>query len=236
MRSVYSVAVGPPGTLYIADLGNSRIREVSPAGTISTVAGNGDHGFSGDGGPATSAELDDPEGVVAGANGFYILDAENYRVRFVSATGVISSIAGDGFDNYSGDNGPAVRAQIADPEGVTVLPSGNLLIADTENFAIRQVNSAGIMTTVAGNETYGYSGDNGPAVNAQLGYPSGIATDSAGNFYIADSSNYAVRKVSNSGTITTIAGGNGFGYSGNGGPATAAQLSNMFSSRMNLTM
>jgi hypothetical protein len=152
----FGVAVDSSGNIYIPDLENYVVREVS-SGIITTFAGNGIYGYSGDGGPAVSAELNFPQGVTAVTNGFYILDTDNYRVRFVSATDVISSIAGDGFKNYSGDNGPAVRAQIAFPQDVAVLPSGNVLIADTENSAIRQVSSAGIMTTVAGNETYGYS-------------------------------------------------------------------------------
>ena len=217
------MAVDASGNLYIADTGNNRIRKVSATGIITTVAGNGSAGYSGDGGPATSAQLDGPEGVaVDGSGNLYIADTCNNRIRKVSATGIITTVAGNGSAGYSGDGGPATSAQLSLPAGVAVDGSGNLYIADSGNNRIRKVSATGIITTVAGNGSPGYSGDGGPATSAQLNQPAGVAVDASGNLYIADSSNNRIRKVSATGIITTVAG-NGFdGYSGDGGPATSA--------------
>jgi sugar lactone lactonase YvrE len=215
------VAVDSAGNLYIEDSGNRRIRKVSN-GVITTVAGNGTPGFSGDNGPATSAQLNGPEGIaVDSAGNLYIGDSGNYRIRKVSG-GVITTVAGNGTEGYSGDNGPATSAQLRWVRGVAVDSAGNLYIADSGNDRIRKV-SGGVITTVAGNGTYGYSGDNGPATSARLRSPTGVAVDSAGNLYIADQSNSRIRKISN-GVITTVAGSGTFGYSGDDGPATSAQL------------
>ena len=216
------VAVDSAGNLYIADLANNRIRKVSN-GVISTVAGNGTPGFSGDGGLATAAQLDQPAGVaVDSAGNLYIADCWNHRIRKVS-NGVISTVAGNGTPGFSGDNGPATSAQLSDPTGVAVDSAGNLYIADMFSNRIRRVSN-GAITTVAGNGTQGFSGDNGPATSAQLSNPYAVAVDSAGNLYIADMVNNRIRKVSN-GVITTVAGGGTQGLGGDGGPATSAQLS-----------
>jgi uncharacterized protein (TIGR03437 family) len=195
--------------------------------TINTFAGNGTIGYSGDNGPATSAQLNQPWGVAVDAAGnVYIADTVNNRIRKV-ANGVISTVAGNGTLGYSGDDGPATSAQLSWPEGVAVDSAGNLYVADQNNNRIRKVSN-GVITTVAGNGMPGYSGDNGPATSAQLYGPVGVAVDSAGNLYIADQPNNRIRKVSN-GVITTVAGngpdlyGNG-GYSGDNGPATSARL------------
>jgi uncharacterized protein (TIGR03437 family) len=211
------VAVDSAGNLYIADTSNSRIREVSN-GVIATVAGDGTFGFSGDNGPATSAQLNGPSGVaVDSAGNLYIGDLGNTRIRKVS-NGVITTVAGG--SSSIGDNGPATSAEFA-PAGLAVDSAGNLYIADSYNNRIRKVSN-GVIATVAGNGTGGFSGDNGPATSAQLNYPAGVAVDSAGNLYIADTYNSRVRKVSN-GVITTVAGG-GSSF-GDNGPATSAQLS-----------
>jgi uncharacterized protein (TIGR03437 family) len=215
------VAVDSAGNVYIADAENARIREVSK-GVITTVAGNGSFGFSGDNGPATSAQLYGPWGVAVGSAGnLYIADEVNNRIRRVS-NGVITTVAGNGAPGFSGDNGPATSAQLYGPCGVAVDAAGNLYIADTYNQRIRKVSN-GVITTVAGNGTYGFSGDNGPATSAQLKGPWGVALDSAGNLYIADTSSLRIRKVSN-GVIATVAGNGTFGFSGDSGPATGAQL------------
>ena len=170
--------------LYIADTGNHRIRKVSN-GVITTVAGNGTAGFSGDNGPATSAQLNHPLGVaVDSAGNLYIADYWNNRIRKVS-NGVITTVAGNGNAGFSGDNGPATSAQLNYPTGVAVDSAGNLYIADSHNNRIRKVSN-GMITTVAGNGTSGFSGDNGPATSAQLYAPEGVAVDAAGNLYIAD--------------------------------------------------
>jgi trimeric autotransporter adhesin len=219
------VATDGAGNLYIADQFNNRIREVSPSGIITTVAGSGAKGFSGDGGPATSAALNFPAGVTAdGAGNLYIGDTYNQRVRRVSPAGIITSVAGTGAVGYSGDGGLATSARLNLPEGVAVDSAGNLYIADSANSRVRKVNPAGIITAVAGNGTYGYSGDGGLATTAGLYLPFDVAVDSAGNLYIADLKNYRVRGVSPSGTITTIAGSGTYNYSGDGGPADSAQL------------
>jgi sugar lactone lactonase YvrE len=219
---VYSsggVAVDAAGNLYIADYYDNRVRKVTN-GVITTVAGNGTAGFSGDNGPATSAQLYFPEGVALDSAGnLYITDAGNRRIRKVT-NGVITTLAGNGTLGFSGDNGPATSAQLAGPEGLAVDSAGNLYIADVTNQRIRKVSN-GVITTVAGGGSSGL-GDNGPATSAQV-IPAGVAVDSAGNLYIADFGNGRIRKVSN-GVITTVAGGGSSGL-GDNGPATSAQLS-----------
>jgi len=215
------VAVDSTGNLYIADDGNSRVRKVLPSGIISTVAGGGN---GGDGGPATSAQLFPWSVAVDSGGSLYISDSINNRVREVSSSGIITTVAGSGTSGYSGDGGPASNAQLASPTGVAVDSVGNLYIADQYNFRIRKVSPGGVITTVAGTGALGYSGDGGPATSAQLYLPAGVAVDSGGNLYIADQHNSRVRKVSPSGIITTIAGNGTSGYSGDGGPATSAQL------------
>jgi sugar lactone lactonase YvrE len=196
------VAVDSAGNLYIAEYINNRIRKVSN-GVITTVAGNGTLGYSGDNGPATNAQLSYPYGVAVDAGGsLYIADQGNSRIRKVS-NGVITTVVGNGTEGSSGDNGPATSAQLYSPLGVAVDSAGNLYIADFSNSRIRKVSN-GVITTVAGNGTGGYSGDNGPATGAQLYNPKGVAVDSAGNLYIADAGNNRIRRVSN-GVITTTA-------------------------------
>jgi prepilin-type N-terminal cleavage/methylation domain-containing protein len=225
----YGVAVDSSGNLYIADYYNNRIRMVTAStGIITTVAGNGTEGYSGDGGPATSAELNNPtKSAVDSSGNLYIADYGNQRVRMVTAsTGIITTVAGNGTAGYSGDGGAATSAELWGPYGVAVDSSGNLYIVEIWNFRIRKVTaSTGIITTVAGNGTSGYSGDNGAATSAELWTPYGVAVDSSGNLYIADYGNNRIRKVTAStGIITTIAGNGTAGYSGDGGPATSAKL------------
>jgi hypothetical protein len=201
----FGVAVDSSGNLYIADAGNQRIRMVNSAGVISTIAGNGTAGFSGDGGPATSAMLDDAFGVaVDGSGNLYIADYNNNRVRKVTPNGVISTVAGIGTAGYSGDGGPATNAELFAPFNVAVDSSGSLYIADSANSRVRKVTPAGVISTVAGNGSPGYSGDGGAATSAQLWNPLGVAVDSSGNLYIADNYNNCIRKVTPAGVISTI--------------------------------
>jgi sugar lactone lactonase YvrE len=219
------VAVDSVGNVYIADAGTHRIRKVNAAGVISTVAGNGTPGYSGDGGPAIAAQLNFPLGVaVDSAGNLYVVDTANERIRKVTPEGVISTVAGNGTRGFSGDGGPATAAQLDTQDGVAVDSAGNLYIADSFNFRIRKVTAAGVISTVAGNGTPGFSGDGGLATAAQLGNPTGIAVDSAGNLYFSDVHFHRVRKVTPDGIISTIAGTGTAGFSGDGGPATAAQL------------
>jgi sugar lactone lactonase YvrE len=218
------VAFDAAGNLYVADRNNNSVRKVSVSGVISTVAGT-DDGFSGDGGPATNAQLTSPSGVAVDAAGnLYIADDGNDRVRRVSVSGTITTLAGGSVQ----DGGPAVSANLDSPFGVAVDAAGNLYIADTSNNRVRRVSVSGVITTVAGTGSPGFSGDGGPATNAQLASPSGVAVDAAGNLYIADNGNSRVRRVSVSGVITTVAGTGMYGFSGDGGPATNAQLKSPF--------
>ncbi len=216
------VAEDADGNLYIADRGNFVIRKVSADGVITTVAGNGTQGDSGDGGPATAARLS-PTGVAVDAHGnLYV--AVLTGIRKVTPDGAISTIAGSGASGYTGDGGPAITAQLNLPHGVAVDAAGNLYIADTSDNEIRQVTPAGTITTVAGIGTAGYSGDGGPATGAQLSSPGSVALDAAGNLYIGDTGNNRIRRVAADGTIATVAGTGTAGYTGDGGPATSAQL------------
>lgn len=263
------IAFDPAGNLYIADVGNCRIRKVTPAGQISTFAGTGICSYSGDGGPATSATVFLPEAVAADANGnVYIGDSGNSVIRKVDKTGTITTfltiltasngftvaartnalavdgsgnlyasdgvfaiwkitpsasttvVAGELYDlGYNGDGIPATQAWLFLPTGVSVDREGNIYICDWLNQRIRKVDTAGIISTVAGNGSEGFSGDGGPATSATLTLPTDVAVDTKGNFYIADWDNLRVRVVNSSGTIETLAGSGEFGYNGNNLPA-----------------
>jgi len=216
------VALDSAGNLYIADTGNSRVREVS-GGNIATVAGSGTPGYAGDGSAATSAQLYSPVGLAFDAQGnLYIADTDNSAVRKVT-NGKISTVAGNGVQGHAGDGGPAAAARLNSPQGVAVDGQGNLYITDTLNYTIRMVSPSGNISTVAGTGVAGYAGDGGPAGQAQLSYPTGIAIDTAGNVYFSDAG-AAVRKISAGGTIATIAGNGSVGYTGDGGLATMASL------------
>ena len=194
-------------------------------GVITRVAGTGTAGNSGDDGPATDAQLHVPRGVAVTADGgFLIADFGNSEVREVSAAGVITRVAGTGTAGNSGDDGPATDAQLAEPFGVAVTADGGFLITDVANHVVREVSAAGVITRVAGTGTAGNSGDDGPATDAQLNAPAGVAVTADGGFLITDAGNSVVRKVSAAGVITRVAGTGTAGNSGNDGPATDAQL------------
>ena len=201
---------------------------------ITTVAGNGAAGFSGDGGPATSAQLSSPNGVAVDATGnLYITDGDNKRVRKVTAGAVISTVAGSGTDGVTGDGVAATSAQLGTPYGVAVDAAGNLYIADT--LVVRRVSPDGIINTMVPSQPSGrfnsscqFSGDGGPAKSASVCRPRGVAVDAAGNLYIADSENQRIRKVTTDGVINTVAGNGVIGFSGDGGPAISTSLGNPF--------
>ena len=210
------VAIDSAGSLYIADSFNYRVRKITAGGVISTVAGNGICCYWGEGGPATSARLSAYGIAVDGSGNLYIADASSSRIRKVTAGGTISTIAGNGSSGYSGDGGPATAAQLNYPQGLAVDGSGNLFIADTSGNRIRKVSANGTISTFAGTGTYGSSGDDGPAGNAQLASPMGVAVDGSGNLYIAESGTGRVREVIASGTIVALAGNNSYSYYGDG--------------------
>ena len=266
------VAVDRAGNLYVADFFSQRVRRLDPAGTITTVAGIGEPGYGGDGGPASKAPLSFPSGVaVDKAGNVYITDFGNHRVRLIDATGKITTIAGTGEAGYDWE-GPAVEARLTQPSGVAVDGAGNVYITGNDSFGVRRIDASGILSeapnssapydgrdrgialdaagnlyianidnnyvrrvdatetvsVIAGTKEAGYAGDGGPAVKAQLNYPAGVALDKVGNLYIADTGNHRIRRVDTAGIITTIAGTGEPGYGGDGGMAVEAQLASPF--------
>ena len=226
MNSCSNVAVDGAGNVYIVDRGNNVVRKVNTAGIITTFAGDDTAGYSGDGGLAIAAKLNQPYGIATDVAGnVYITDEGNNVIRRVSTAGVINTYAGTGTPGYTGNGGLADHATLNGPEGIAIDSSDNLYIADRNNNVIREVSSLGVINTIAGNGTPGYSGDNGNALVANLYSPSGVAVDVAGNVYIADQINNVVRKVTySSGIITTYAGTGIAGATGDGGAANVAQL------------
>ena len=220
----YGVAADDFGNVFIADYSNNRIRKVSTNGVMTTVAGSARHLFFGDGGAATNAGIYSPSGVALDASGnLYIADSRNNCIRKVDTNGIITTIAGNFIPGYSGDGGAATNASLRNPYGITCDTNGNLFIADSYNNCIRKVDTNGIITTITG-KSGGFSGDGGPATNAALNQPEGLALDANGNLLIADTHNNRVRKVDVYGVITTLAG-NGVGYySGDNGAATNAGM------------
>ncbi len=224
LKTPFSVAVDFIGNLFIADTDNNRIRKVSTNGIITTVAGNG------------NPTLFSPQGVAVDTKGnVFIADTDNSMIRKVATNGIVTTIAGNGSAGYSSGNGAATNAMLNFPSGIALYTNGNVFIADTGNFRVREVvyttNSFfwhnvqyGDIVSVAGNGTSGYSGDGGSQLSAMLNNPSGVAVDASGNVFIADRSNHRIRKVDTNGTITTIVGNGTGGYSGDGGGATNAKL------------
>lgn len=230
----YAVAVDTFGNVFVDDYGNNRIRKITPAGIITTVAGNGFAGSTGDGGPATDAKLASPNGVaIDPAGNIYISSPTANTVRKVSATtGIISAFAGTS-GGFSGDGGPATDAKFNSISHISTDLWGNVYVTDDGNHRVRKINTAGIINTIAGSGTLpGYTGDGGPATAALLSPTQSSVVDVLGNVYIADGINHVIRMVDTAGIIITYAGnGTGAGtvtgsFSGDGGPATAAGLDN----------
>lgn len=230
----YPTGVAPlaRGGFLITDSGNDRVRRVDRQGIIHTIAGNGTSGYNGDGIKATHAELDYPARVVPLAHGaFLFTDFSNNRVREVNGKGIIHTIAGDGTAASGGDGGPAKDAQIYGPSTAVPTADGGILISEfgtistgTNVSRIREINKHGIIHTVAGTGTDGFSGDGGPATSAMLDHPASADPLRNGGFLVADYNNNRIRKVSASGKITTVAGNGTAGFSGNGGPPKDAEL------------
>jgi DNA-binding CsgD family transcriptional regulator/sugar lactone lactonase YvrE len=218
-----ALAVGPAGEIYIAE--GNRIREVTKDGRISTFAGTGAAGFSGDSGPAAQAQLNNPQGLaVDSAGNVYIADTLNNRVRRVDADGTITTVAGAGAAGYEGDGKPGPQAELNLPTGLAIGFSDTVFISDTGNNVIRQLGLDGAIHTVAGTGEAGYRGDAGSAIDAVLHAPGGLAFDSEGNLYFADTLNQRVRRIDVNKQIETVAGTGVAGYLGDGRPAIFAQL------------
>jgi len=228
---ITSVAIDWVNNVYIADNGNRRIRKVNKSGTVNTLCGNGSDSYSGDGGRAINAGLGDgPVFLQFDARGD-LLFSDNSNVRMVTTASNIVNVAGRGEPGYSGDGGPATAAGLMKPKGLAIDTAGNIFIADYDDNRVRKINRAGIITTYAGNgykEDPGFGafyGDGGPATDAELSGPTGLAIDGAGNLFIADYNNHCVRRVdAATGKMSTVAGSAVNGYSGDGGPATAAKF------------
>jgi trimeric autotransporter adhesin len=221
----FDVALDAAGNFYIADADNNVIRKVNTAGIITTFAGNHTPGFSGDGGQATAAQLTNPQGVCVDAAGnVYISDHGNNRVRMVSSSGIITTIAGNGSVGSAGDFGPATAAQLNQIAGIAVNSLGFLAIADQNNERVRLVTPTGFIGTIAGIGSSTFSGDGGPATAAALTTPSGVAFDTAGNLFISDAGNNRIRKVNTMGIISTVAGTGSSTYAGDGVPATTTPI------------
>ena len=219
------ITAKPDGSVYIPTPGSSLVRLVGTSGAISTFAGTGTAGFAGDGGPATAAQLNEPvDAALDGAGNLYIADRANHRVRRVTPAGVITTIAGNGVNDFGGDGGPATAASLNNPVGVTVDAAGNVYIADEFNHRIRRVDPAGVITTYAGTGVSGSAGDGGQAAAAQLDLPIDVRGDALGNLFVADIGGHRVRRIGPDGVITTVAGTGVAGFAGDGGAATSAQL------------
>jgi hypothetical protein len=226
---VYGIAADAAGNVYLADWEYARIRKIDPSGIITTIAGTGTIGYTGDGGPATAANIGEAWSIaVDGSGNVYFHDWNYYHVRKVNSAGIISTFAGNGSPGFSGDGGPATAAAIDNSWAIASDPSGNVYISgwtsSSTEYRVRKINTSGIINTFAGTGTGGFSGDGGPATTALLGWVYGVAADASGNVFIADYGNDRVRRVDPSGNINTIAGSGTVGFSGDGGPATAAAL------------
>jgi uncharacterized protein (TIGR03437 family) len=227
VNRVVGLATDAAGNVYLADQNNNVIRKVSASGVITTFAGTTVAGYTGDGGAATQATLSGPTGVcVAPSGDVYVNDLSNRRVRKVAAaSGIITTVAGTGTAVSSGDGGAATSAGLILPIRCVVDSSGNLFIVDQGAHVIRKVTTGGTITTYAGvNNSPGFSGDGGPATQAQMNNPTADTFDGAGNLYVTDQSNQRIRKIDTSGNITTVAGNGNIAFSGDAGLATLASL------------
>ena len=215
------------GNIYFSDFANNRVRKIDPSGIITTIAGTGLSGATGDGGPATAAAIGSPTDIAIYGTDIYIGQNSYSRVRKINAAGIITTVAGNGISGSTGDGGPATAARVSNPNGICVDNMGNLYICDQYTLRIRKVNTSGIITTIAGTGATGYTGDGGPATAATFTLPNHATTDPAGNVYFSDYYNSAIRKIDvSTGIISTFAGIGISGFSGDGGQATAAKLNN----------
>ncbi len=225
LASPEGLMIEPDGDILLADSYNHSVVKIDSDGYLTRIAGNGSKGFNGDGKPATESSLFFPHDVRIDSKGnIYIADAMNHRIRKVDGDGILTTVAGTGVPGYSGDGGLAVHAQLNTPYGILLDRDDNLLIGDSENHVIRRVGSDGIIRTIAGSGQRGYDGDGGPALSAKFDAPQSMAIDSQGRIYIDDEHNNAIRVLDLDGTVRTLVGTRGPGFSGDGGPAHLAQI------------
>ena len=222
---VDGVAVDTEGHLFISHRSKNRIRKVDKDGIITTIAGNGTAGFSGDHGPALKASFNFPAGLcLDGKGNLYVADRNNHRVRQIDSSGTVTTIAGTGNPDMGGDGGPAVQAHLNYPSDLVCDGKGNLYISDRSNNRIRKVDSRGMISTVAGDGTHFFGGDYGPATRASLAYPTDVVADDRGNLYIADRNNNRIRKVDSLGIMTTVMGIGKYEYNGDNEIASETTL------------
>jgi sugar lactone lactonase YvrE len=221
---INGIAAAPNGVLYATT--PWQVYSVGLDGTAKVIAGNySQDGDSGDGGPATSALLNDPDGIALDSGGnLYVADLLNNRIRKITPDGIIQTVAGTYASNFTGDQGPALLATINQPTGIAVDQSGNIYFGDSANDRVRRIDPSGTITTYAGNGNWGFAGDGGQARGAVLSHPSAVLVDPSGNIFFSDSGNHRVRRIALGGVITTVAGGSAYGFAGDGGPATQALL------------
>ena len=219
------LVVDRDGSILVADSYNHVIHRIDKEGYLTRFAGNGVRGRGGEGVKALESSFAFPCDVRLDSKGsIFVADLENHRIRKITRDGVVTTVAGTGVPGYSGDGGQALNAQLNSPWGILIDKNDNLLIADSNNDAIRKVGSDGIIHTIAGNGQEGYAGDGGTATSARLNTPQSLAVDAAGRIFIGDEHNDAIRVVELDGTIRTFIGTKGPGYSGDGGPASEAQI------------
>lgn len=227
LSNAYGIATDLDDNLYVLSRGHAKIFRIGADGIARHIAGTGESGFSGDGGPALKAQINYSNHLVADSTGnLFIADTANHRVRKISTDGIITTVAGTGKSGFSGDGGPALEAELGAPAAIAIDADGNLYIAEFFNHRIRKIATDGTISTIAGTGTSGFNGDGQPALESQIGEPTGVAVDPAGYVYISDQVNMRVRVVTPSGIMHTVAGTGIQGHTGDGGPAKEAQTSN----------
>ena len=219
----FAVDVDSFGNVYVAEREGQRIRKIEPSGVITTVAGTGRQGDGGDGGPAIEAPVEDPKGLAVDRLGVVYVATDN-RIRTIDRTGTITTFAGTGDRGSYGDGGPALQAGLADPHGIALDMAGNVYVAEWDGQRVRRIDASGIITTIAGTGEFGSSGDGGPAVEARLHYPLGVAMDALGNVYVSEDGGGRIRRIDSSGVITTVAGTGDPGFNEEAGPATGIRV------------
>lgn len=226
-RNPTALSISNDGSIFVSDSNNHRIRKIATNGVISTIAGTGEFGFSGDNGSANVAQLNVPQGIsVDRAGNLYIADTNNHRIRRVDTSGRITTFAGIGTAGFSGDGDFAALSQLNQPTSVRINSVGEIFIADSGNHRLRKIDASGIIRTVAGSGNSGFAGDNALAINALLNYPRGISFDRDGNIYFADSNNHRIRKIDLNNKISTIAGSGSAGFAGDGNTALSVLFNN----------